>query len=355
MLLFFFLLSFLVDVWASHPQAPAGGGSLALLDNYHRMENLGTSLDENTKMALRFTVELGCREYARHHSFKHYESGAIASRVYFSNLERALQMFFPGCKVANLEGHFQEYSSITSTTPPYVVTTVGKHGAGFYTNTLSPRIWIRFDRSQPKASAHLRGFVERHSKYFDILHLQDIQRNFLTKILSLPDPIERVVDSDISTSQTAFRHVIAHTVQSALSATTPELYKKAIYKGLSSYFSELELYQYVFSPNVSYVAKALELTVYKWDFPLMSYTNESKLMSKGCIPVPVSFCGPPKMMGMIVAGFPRQVFAIYFKSVSAKALGVVLGLLHHFADKLKDFDLEKHDRFLKLFEKRPID
>ena len=104
MMLFFFLLSILVGVWASHPQAPAGGGSLALLDNYHRMENLGTPLDENTKRALRFTVELGCREYARHHSLKRYESGAAASRVNLSNFESALQMFFPGCKLASLEG-----------------------------------------------------------------------------------------------------------------------------------------------------------------------------------------------------------------------------------------------------------
>ena len=317
------------------------------------MENPGIPLDENTKRALRFTVDLSCHNYARHHSTKRYESETINGRVYFNNLESALQMFFPGCKIAKLEGNSQEYSHMSSTTPSYVVVTMGKYGTGFYTDMST--VWIRFERSQPKASGHLRAFLAGNSEHFDILYLQDIQRDDLAKLFSLPDPVERVVGSDISTSQTAFRHVIAHTVQSALSATTPELYKKAIYKGLSSYFSELELYQYVFSPNVSYVAKALELTVYKWDFPLMSYTNESKLMSKGCIPVPVSFCGPPKMMGMIVAGFPRQVFAIYFKSVSAKALGVVLGLLHHFADKLKDFDLEKHDRFLRLFEEKPVD
>ena len=87
----------------------------------------------------------------------------------------------------------------------------------------------------------------------------------------------------------------------------------------------------------------------------MLYTNESKLMIKGCIPVPVSVCGPLETMGMVVASFPGQVFAIYFTSVNMKALGVVLGLLHHFADKLKGFDLKKQDRFFELFEKKPVD
>ena len=204
MMLFFFLLSFLAGVWASHSQAPAGGGSVALLDNYHRMENLGIPLDENTKRALRLAVELGCREYAHHHSFERYETEAVASRVNLGSLESALQMFFPGCKVANLNGTLQEYSSITSTTPPYVVTTARKHGMGFYTNIASPRIWIRFDPSQPKASAHLREFLARNSKHFDILHLQDIHRDALAELLSTPDLVERVISNDISTSQTVF-------------------------------------------------------------------------------------------------------------------------------------------------------
>ena len=346
MMLFFFLLSFLAGVWASHPQAPAGGGSVALLDNYHRMESPGLPLDENTKRALRLAVELGCREYAHHHSFERYETEAVASRVNLGSLESALQMFFPGCKVANLNGTLQEYSSITSTTPPYVVTTVRKHGTGFYTNTLSPRIWIRFDPSQPKASAHLRAFMGKNSKHLDILHLQGIHRGFLTELFSLPEPVERVIiGNGISTLQTVFRYAIAHTVQSALSTTTPELYKKAIYKGLSRYFSELELHQHVFSPNVSYIAKAPEFTVYKRDFPLMFYTNELKLMIKGCIPLHVALYGPPMKMSMIVASFPEQIFAIYFKGVNTKALGVTLRLLRHFADKLKAFDLKSQDGF----------
>ena len=324
MMLFFFLLSLLVNVWASHSQAPVGGGYVALLGNYHRMENPDIPLDENTKRALRFTVELGCRNYA-HHSIERYESEAIASRVHLSNLESALQMFFPGCKVADLEDNIQEYSSITSTTLPYVVTTVGKDGTGFYTNMLSPLIWIRFDRSQPKASAHLRGFVERNSKYFDILYLQGIQRD-LVRILSTPYFVERAIGNDISTSQTAFRYAIAHTIQCALSATTPELYKEAIYNGLSSYFSKFKLCRYVFSPNVSYVAKAPTFTVYKRGLPLMSYTNESTLLIKGCIPVEVELYGPSKTIGMIVASFCRQIFAIYFKGVNIKRLGVTLGL-----------------------------
>ena len=349
----FFLLSLLAGVWASQPQAPAGGGSVALLDNYHRMENLGTPLDENTKGALRFTVELGCREYARHHSTGRYESKAVASRVHLSSLESALQTFFPGCKVVDFKD-IQKHPSVTSTTPPYIITTVGKHGTGFYTDIMSPRIWIRFKPSQPKAPAHLREFVEKNSKYFDILYLQGVQRDALAKILSAHDLVARVINNDIST-QTAFRYVIAHTVQSALSATTPELYKEAIYNGLSSYFSEFELRQYIFSPNVSYVAKASELTVYTRGFPLMFYTNESKLMIKGCIPVQVGSFGPPMKMGMIVASFPEQVFAIYFKGLNTKRFGVALGLLHHFADKLKGFDLMEQNRFLELFEKQPAD
>ena len=349
-MLFFFLLSCLAGVWASHPQAPAGGGSVALLDNYHRMKNKDTSLDENTKKALRFTIELGCRDYTERHSVERYQSKAIASRVYFSNLEGALQMFFPGCKVADLKD-IQEHSSMTSKAPPYVITTVRKYGTGFYTDT-SPRIWIRFDRSQPKASVHLREFVERNSEHFDILYLQGIHRDTLARLFSSPDPIERVIGKDISTSQTAFRYVIAHTVQSALSATTPELYKEAIYKRLSSYFSEFELRQYVLSPNVSYIAKAPEFTVYKRGLPLVLYANESKLMIKGCIPVHIYLYGPPKKMGMMIASFSRQVFTIYFESVNTKTLGVVHSLLHHFADKLKDFDLKEHDRFLQLFEKK---
>ena len=355
MLLFFFLLSLLAGVWASHPQTPADKGSVALLDNYHRMENLGIPLDENTKKALRLTVELGCREYAHHHSFERYESKAIASRVNLSNLENALQVFFPGCKIADLEESLQEHPSITSTTPPYVVTTVGKYGTGFYTHIISPLIWIRFDRSQPKASVHLRGFVERNSKYFDILHLQGIQRDLLARSLLLPDPVERVIGNDISTSQAVFRYAIAHTIQRSLLATTPELYKEAIYTRLSSYFSDFELRQYVFSPNVSYIAKAPAFTVYKRDLPLMFYTNESKLMIKECIPVPICLYGPLKTMGMIVASFPGQIFAIYFKGVNIKRLGVALGLLHHFADKLKGFDLIEHDCFFELFVKKPVD
>ena len=354
MMLFFFLLSFLADVWASYPQVPAGGGSVALLDNYHRMENLGIPLDENTKKALRLTVELGCRDYAERHSARRYESEAIAKRAYFSSLESALKMFFPGCKVADLEGSLQAHS-IISTTLPYIVTTVRKHGTGFYTKALFPRIWIRFDRSQPKASAHLREFLARNSKHFDILYLQGIQQNALARSLLLPDPVERVIGNDIPASQAAFRYVIAHTVQNALSATTPTLYKEAIHKRLSSYFSELELHQHVFSPNVSYIAKAPEFVLYKRDIPLMSYTNESKLMIKGCIPVPTCLYGPPKTMGMIVASFPRQIFAIYFKGVNTKRLGIALGLLHPFADKLKGFDLWEQDRFFELFEKKPID
>ena len=318
------------------------------------MENPGISLEENTKRALRFTVDLGCRNYAYRHSTGRYESKAMASRVYFSNLGSALRMFFPGCKVANLKGSPQEHFSITSITPPYAVTTVEKYGMGFYTNILSPRTWIRFEPSQPKASANLREFVERNSKHFDILYLQSIQRSVLATVLSTPDAVERVLDNDISTSQLVFWCIIAHTVQSAFSATTPELYKEAIYNRLSRYFSELELHQYVFSPNVSYVVKAPEFTVYVRNFPLIFYTNESKLMVKGCIPVHVNFYGPPKK-GMIVASFPKQVFAIYFKSLNTKALGVVRDLLHHFADKLKDFDLKKHDRFFELFEKKPVE
>ena len=317
------------------------------------MENPGIPLDENTKRALRFTVDLSCHNYARHHSTKRYESETINGRVYFSNLESALQMFFPGCKIAKLEGNSQEYSHMSSTTPSYVVVTMGKYGTGFYTDMST--VWIRFDSSQPKASANLRAFLARNSKYFDILRLHDIQRDFLTKILSIPDAVERVIGNDIYTSQIAVFYAIAHTVQSALSATTPELYKEAICNGLSSYFPEFELCQYVFSPNVSYVAKAPEFTVYRPGFPLMLYTNETKLMIKGCIPVEVELYGPPKTMGMIVAGFPRQVFAIYFKSVNIKRLGITLNLLHHFADKLKDFDLKKHDRFLELFGKKPVD
>ena len=356
MLLFFFLLSFLVDVWASHPQAPGGGGGyVALLDKYYRMENLGTSLDENTKRALRLTVELGCRIYARHHSFKHYECAAIASRVHLSNFKRALQMFFPGCKVTNLEGNLQKHPSMTFNAPPYVVTTVKKYGTGFYTDIVSLRIWIRFEPSRPKTSAHLRAFLTRNSKYFDIQYLQDIHRDALAKILSMPNLIERVVANDISTSKAALRYVIAHTVENAFSVTTPEFYKEAIYKGLSSYFSELELHQYTFSPNISYVAMVPEFTAYKSDFPLVSYTNESKLLIKGCIPVEVDLYGPPMKMGMIVASFPAQVFVIYFKGVYKKTIEVMYVLLHHFADKFKSFDIKKHDRFLKLFEKRPID
>ena len=98
-----------------------------------------------------------------------------------------------------------------------------------------------------------------------------------------------------------------------------------------------------------------EFTAYKSDFPLMSYTNESKLLIKGCIPVEVDLYGSPMKMGMIVAGFPRQVFAIYFKRVDKKTIEVMYALLHHFADKFKSFDIKKDDRFLKLFEKRPID
>ena len=60
-------------------------------------------------------------------------------------------------------------------------------------------------------------------------------------------------------------------------------------------------------------------------------------------------------MSMIVASFPGQVFAIYFKGVNAKTLGIVHKLLHHFADKLKGFNLKKQDRFLELFEKQPVD
>ena len=196
--------------------------------------------------------------------------------------------------------------------------------------------------------------MARNSKYFDILYLQGIHRDAVARSFSLLDFVERrVIGNDISTSQTAFRYVIAHTVQNAVSAITPELYKEAIYNGLSSYFSEFKLRQYVFSPNISYIAKVPEFTVYKRGLPLMSYTNESKLMIKGCIPVEVDLYGPPKTMGMIIASFPRQVFAIYFKSVNMKALGVMRNLLHHFADKLKDFDLKKQDRFLQLFEKKP--
>ena len=353
--LFFLLLSLLADVWASHPQAPTGGGSVALLDNYHRMENSDIPLDENTKIAMRFTIELGCRDYAQAHSIERYESGAIISRVYFSSLERALQRFFPGCRIAYLKENPQRHASITSTALPYIVTTVGKYGTGFYTKVLSPTLWIRFNPSQPKASAHLREFVVRNSKCFDILYLQGIQRDLLEKVLSLPGPVAKVVvDNDTSVSKAVFWYVIAHTVQSALSATTPELGKEAIYNRLSSYFSKLELHQYVFSPNISYVAKAPEFTVYKRGHPLILYASESKLMSTGCIPVEVELYGPSKTMGMIVASFPGQVFAIYFMSVNVKALGVVHNLLHHFVDKLKDFDLKKHDRFFELFEEKLV-
>ena len=353
MMLFFFLLSFLADVWASHPQAPAGCKSVALLDNYHRMKNPGIPLDEYTKRALRFTIELGCRDYAEHHSTGRYESKAIASRVDFSSLESALQMFFPGCKVTDFED-IQKHSPMTSKAPPYVVTTVRKYGTGLYTNT-SPRIWIRFDPSQPKASAYLRAFLARNSKHFDILYLQGIHRDAIAKFFSSSDLVERVIGKDISTSQAVFRHAIAHTVQRAHSATTPELYKEATYKGLLSYFPAFELRQHVFSPNVSYIAKAPEFTVFKRGLPLMSYTNEPKLMIKGCIPVDVELYGPPVKMGMIIASFSRQVFVIYFESVTTKVLGVMLGLLHHFADKLKGFDLMEHGRFFELFEKKPVD
>ena len=315
------------------------------------MENPGTPLDENTKRALRLTIELGCRNYAYHHSSNRYESAAIANRVYFSSLESALQMFFSGCKVADL----QEPPSMTFNAPPYVVITAGKYGTGFYTEISAPRIWIQFDPSQPKASIHLQEFLERNSKHFDILHLRGIQRKVLASSFFLPDPVERVMGSDIYTLQTAFRYVIVHTVQSASSATSPKLYKEAIHKRLSSYFPEFKLRQYVFSPNISYIAKAPELTVYKWDFPLMSYTNESKLMIKGCIPVHADLYGPPMKMGMIAASFSSQVFVIYFESVNMKALEVMLGLLHYFADKFKDFDLKKEDRFLRLFEEKPVD
>ena len=354
MMLFFFLLSFLADVWASHPQAPAGSESVALLDNYHRMKNPGSPLDEYTKMALRFTIELGCRDYAEDHSSKRYESKAIASRIYLSNLEGALQMFFPGCKVADFED-IQKHSSMTFNAPPYVVTTVRKYGTGFSTDIMSPRIWIRFDRSQPKASAYLRAFLARSSKHFDLLHLQGIQQDFLARLFSSSDSIEKGIGKDISTSQTVFRYAIVHTVQNALSATTPELYKEAIYKGLSSYFSELELHQYVFSPDVSYVAKAPEFAVYRRDIPLMSYTNGSTLLINGCIPLHVDLYGPPMNMAMIIASFTEHVFVIYFESINTKTLGVVHNLLHHFAGKFKSFDLKKQDRFLKLFEKKPVD
>ena len=354
MLLFFFLLSLLADVWASHSQAPADDESVALLDNHHKMENTDIPLDENTKRALRLTVELGCRSYALKHSTESYESEAVASRVYFNSLESVLQMFFPGCKIANLKD-IQKHPFLIFNASPYVVTTAGKYGTGFYTRLISPRIWIRFKSSQPKSCVHLRAFVERNSKHFDILRLRDIERDILAKILSPPDLTERVIGNDITTSQTVFRYAIAHTVQSASSATTPELYKEAVYNGLSRYFSKLELHQHVFSPNVSYVAKAPAFTVYKRDLPLMFYTNESKLMIKGCIPLHVELYGPSKTMGMIVAGFSRQTFAIYFRSVNTKALVVMLGLLHHFADKLKDFDLMEQDRFFELFEKEPVD
>ena len=293
-----FLLSFSAGVWASHSQAPVGGGSVALLDNYHRMEIPGIPLDENTKRALRFTVELGCREYAHHHSVERYESEAIASRVYFSSLGSALQMFFPGCKIANLKENSQKHSCVTFAIPPYAVTAAGKYGVGFYTQILSPIVWIQFDPSQPKASVHLREFVERNSKHFDILYLQSIQRDALADVFSLP--VERGINNGISISQLVFWCVIAHTAQSAFSVTTPELYKEAIYKGLSSYFSEFELRQYVFSPKISYIVKALEFAIYTCGLPLMFYTNESKLMVKGCIPVHASFYVPPMKMGMIV-------------------------------------------------------
>ena len=263
-------------------------------------------------------------------------------------------MFFPGCKIANFED-LQEHPFMTFNARSYVVTTVKKYGTGFYTYLISPRIWVRFDPSQPKASAHLRAFLAGNSKYFDILCLQDIQRGLLAGFFSLPDPVERVIGKDISTSQTAVWYAIAHTIQSVSSDTSPELYKEAIYMGLSSYFSDFELRRYVFSPNISYVAMVPEFTAYKSDFPLMSYTNESKLLIKGCIPVEVDLYGPPMKMDMIVASFPGQMFVIYFESVNTKALGVMLGLLHHFVDKLKDFDLEKEDRFLRLFEEKLLD
>ena len=68
------------------------------------MENSDIPLDEKTKRALRFTVKLDYHSYAQHHSAERYEPDAITSRAYFSNLESTLQMFFPGYKIANLEG-----------------------------------------------------------------------------------------------------------------------------------------------------------------------------------------------------------------------------------------------------------
>ena len=58
---------------------------------------------------------------------------------------------------------------------------------------------------------------------------------------------------------------------------------------------------------------------------------------------------------MIIASFPEKVFVIYFDSFYTKALEVMCDLLHHFAGKLKDFDLKKHDRFFELFEKKPVE
>ena len=98
MMLFFFLVSFLADVWASHSKAQVGSRSVALLDNYHRMESPDSPLDENTKMALHLTIELGCRDYAERHSSKRYESEAIASRVFLAALRVPCKCSFLAAK-----------------------------------------------------------------------------------------------------------------------------------------------------------------------------------------------------------------------------------------------------------------
>lgn len=346
-----FLLFFLTGEWTSSvPNAEVDGDENHTLSRSHIIHphasishDPGVFFDEYTMRSLLYTVDLTCRYYAKTHSFYRFESNDVNYRLFGMLLENALQILFPCCKAKIIRNEQQ----IPRDTVPYVVKKTKEHGLGFSSNVGFPNVWIQLSSSQ-KALGNIYSLLAQVGRYSPS-HLKDASRSSAEhQLFNLQHITFNFSDSSLDIdSPKLFKQIIQHTAKVSGSVADSKLYSESVYDKLSKLFLKVELCRYTFSSNVSCIAKTPEFTIYRRQFPLMLYTNESRVSVKGCIALPLQLAHPTKM-GMIVSSSTHAVFVIYFKAINVDRLQRLFSLSHHLECSLRGVDLRK-DRFLDLF------
>lgn len=264
-------------------------------------------------------------------------------------MENIFQLFFPHHKARIIGGDRQEFDNVGR----YVITKMKKYGLGFYSDAGLIKLWIQIASSSQRALNNIyRLLVQIACDSLSLL--QDIGRiSAENELLSLQPIRFMLPNSPFEVdSPHLFKHIFQHIAETASLAVDLKHRHTAVHNLFSKLFSKVELCHYTFSSNVGYVAKVPEFTVYQKQFPLVLFTNPSKLTAEGCVAIPLPLVHPTKM-GMIVSSSDSGVFVIYFKAINKTNLQDIFLLTGQMDCSTCKHDM-RWDRFLSLFTKTHI-